>query len=170
MYDRASDSSWSQVTGEAIVGERTGTKLVVIPADTMPLSVFAERYPGGKVLTTKTGATRDYTQDPYGDYYTSREVGFGARRPDDRFHPKEVVMGVVLDGTPVAVISRAVLERGELSVVVGSRTIVARGDRAAQTVQVFEQRAGTLERLPAFPAFWFSWAAVHPDTQVFPES
>lgn len=169
MYDRATDSYWSQVTGEAIVGERAGTALAILPADTMPLRVFAARYSAGKVLTTETGHRRDYTRDPYGDYYTSQEVGFGVRRQDDRFHPKEVVMGVVLDGTAVAIPVKRVLDAGEITGTVGNTTIVAKGDREARSVQVFRRLAdGSLERLPAFPVFWFSWYASHPQTLVTP--
>lgn len=169
MYDRATDSYWSQVTGEAIVGERSGTALTILPADTMPLRVFAARYPVGKVLTTETGHRRDYTLDPYGDYYTSKEVGFGVRQQDARFHPKEVVMGVVLDGTAVAIPVKLVLDAGQITGTVGNTTIVAKGDREAQSVQVFRRLAdGSLERLPAFPVFWFSWYASHPQTLVTP--
>lgn len=171
LYDRATDSYWSQVTGEAIVGERAGLRLAVLPADTMPLRVFRARYQDGKILTTATGHRRDYALDPYGDYYTSRRVGFGVRvrEQDDRFHPKEVMIGVVIEGTPVAVPTKRVLEAGEVTGVVGSTTIVAQGDREAQSVQLFRREAdGRLERLPAFPVFWFSWFAVHPDTQIIP--
>lgn len=170
MYDRASDSYWSQVTGEAIVGERTGTKLTLLPADTMPLRVFRERYPQGKVLTTDTGQRRDYRDDPYAGYATSRSVGFGVRAGDDRLHPKEVVMGFTLEGEAVAIVVKPVLERGAVTARVGNSEVVAQGDRAAQTVQVF--RRGTdnvLLRLPAFPVFWFSWLAAHPNTRVIPE-
>lgn len=171
MYDRAADSYWSQVTGEAIVGERTGTKLSVLPADTMPLRVFKERSPGGKVLTTDTGHRRDYTEDPYGDYYTSRDIGFGVRRTDDRFHPKEVMMGFVVNGTAVAVPVARVLETGEVLGDVAGVTIVARGDRETRAVQVFRKAAdGSLERLSAFPVFWFSWYASHSETLVIPRT
>ena len=172
MYDRMTDSYWSQVTGEAIVGERSGTRLIILPSDTMPLRVFRERYPQGKVLTTATGHRRDYTLDPYGDFYTSRDRGIGVTRPDDaRFHPKELMMGLTLEGHAVAVPVKRVLEAGELTGTVGGTTIVARGDQEAQSVQVFRREAnGSLTRLPAFSVFWFSWVASHPQTVVLPAS
>ncbi|TSC73096.1 MAG: hypothetical protein G01um101438_119 [Parcubacteria group bacterium Gr01-1014_38] len=170
MYDRATDSSWSQVTGEAIVGERAGTQLAIIPSDTMPLRIFSERYPQGKVLTTATGQRRDYTLDPYGDFSTSREPGIGVTRPaDSRFHPKEVMMGLTIERRAVAISVKHVLEAGSVTGTIDGATIVARGDREAQSVQVFRREAnGSLTRLPAFPVFWFSWAASHPQTMVLP--
>ena len=35
MYDRKTDSSWSQILGEAIVGNMTGTRLAVLSSDMM---------------------------------------------------------------------------------------------------------------------------------------
>jgi hypothetical protein len=36
MYDRATESWWQQFTGEAIVGDLTGTKLRQLPAQIHP--------------------------------------------------------------------------------------------------------------------------------------
>ncbi|MFN7088796.1 MAG: DUF3179 domain-containing (seleno)protein, partial [Candidatus Paceibacteria bacterium] len=40
MYDRKTDSLWSQILGEAIVGEMTGTRLKVLPSDQMRFGVW----------------------------------------------------------------------------------------------------------------------------------
>ena len=60
MYDRKTDSLWSQVLGEAIVGEMTGTKLKVLPADQMRFSEWKKLNPAGEVLSKKTGTVRLY--------------------------------------------------------------------------------------------------------------
>ncbi|MBI4160268.1 DUF3179 domain-containing protein, partial [Candidatus Wolfebacteria bacterium] len=67
MYDRKTESLWSQILGEAIVGEMTGTQLKVLPSDQIRFGDWRKFHPSGEVLSRDTGATRFYGQDPYGD-------------------------------------------------------------------------------------------------------
>ncbi len=80
MYDRLTGSLWSQILGEAVVGEQTGTKLKVLPFDQMRFGKWKEQYPDGEVLSRDTGATRFYGHDPYGNYYTTPGVFFPVRK------------------------------------------------------------------------------------------
>ena len=50
MYDRETESWWQQVTGEAIVGERTGHKLTRLPARFISVEQFQDSFPQGKIL------------------------------------------------------------------------------------------------------------------------
>ncbi len=68
MYDRATRSLWSQFTGEAIVGEQLGTTLERVPMQIVAFSDFAERWPGGQVLSRNTGFGRPYGNNPYVGY------------------------------------------------------------------------------------------------------
>ncbi|PKB62167.1 MAG: hypothetical protein BZY79_00015 [SAR202 cluster bacterium Casp-Chloro-G4] len=68
MWDRQTESWWQQITGEAIVGELTGTKLTFIPAPLTSWKEFTEAYPDGQVLTRETGFSRNYNTPPYSGY------------------------------------------------------------------------------------------------------
>ncbi len=68
MYDRATRSLWSQFTGEAIVGERLGTRLERLPMQMVAFSEYAERWHDGQVLSRDTGHDRPYGQNPYTGY------------------------------------------------------------------------------------------------------
>jgi hypothetical protein len=68
MYDRATRSLWSQFTGEAIVGDRLGTRLERVPMQIVALSEFAARWPDGRVLSRDTGHDRPYGTNPYTGY------------------------------------------------------------------------------------------------------
>jgi len=96
MYDDKTDSYWNQVGGKAIVGPLTGTKLKQIPIDTMLWKDWKELHPDTLVMSKDTGMSRPYGNDPYGGYYSSKEVGFGAKFTDTRLHPKTMVSGVVI--------------------------------------------------------------------------
>lgn len=93
MYDRNTDSQWSQALGKAITGDLTGYELKRIPFDVVRWSDWKSLYPDTLVLTTDTGFARPYGSDPYGDYYTDSRIIFPVENNDDRLRPKEIILG-----------------------------------------------------------------------------
>ncbi len=68
MWDRQTESWWQQITGEAIVGELTGNRLRVIPAQILGWETFKQEFPEGEVLSRETGFDRTYGRNPYPGY------------------------------------------------------------------------------------------------------
>lgn len=93
MYDRNTDSQWSQAIGMAITGELTSHVLKRVPFDVAKWSDWSSLYPETLVLTTNTGHIRAYGSDPYGNYYTDPQIIFPVENKDDRLHPKEIILG-----------------------------------------------------------------------------
>lgn len=167
MYDRKTDSLWSQILGEAIVGEMTSTQLKVLPSDMTRFGEFKKQHPKGSVLSRDTGATRFYGQDPYGDYYTSPGTYFPVGKKDDRLGEKDFVLGIVVNGKAKAYWPEAVKKAGEITDQFEGKEITARYEKEIDAVRLFEKKAdGTVERINPFGAFWFSWVAAHPDTKL----
>lgn len=167
MYDRqtseSNESLWSQVLGEAVLGPRTGTKLAIIRSDTVRYGDWKKSNPNTEVLSRDTGVIRTYGVDPYGDYYTNENVSFGATFTDDRLHPKEFVLGVEVDGMFKAYPLES-LPVGTTADVVEGKTVAIEKTEAHQ-VEMF---IGTdREPLPYIGGFWFSWIAVHPETELW---
>ena len=168
MYDRKTDSLWSQILGEAVVGELTGTQLKILESDQMRFGEWKRLNPNGQVLSKDTGATRFYGRDPYGDYYTSPGVFFNVDNRDDRLPEKAFVLGIVIGEEAKAYLPEAVKKVGTLEDKFAGKTIIAEYKSDIDTVQLFEKRSdGTRERINPFPNFWFSWVAVHPDTELY---
>ena len=71
MYDRQSESWWQQFLGEAIVGERTGQRLKVLPARLESFASFRERVSEGEVLVPSNENLRPYGANPYSGYDSS---------------------------------------------------------------------------------------------------
>lgn len=162
MYNRSEpESLWSQVLGRAVKGPHTGTRLTIYPSDTVKFGDWKGAHPNTQVLSRDTGAFRLYGTDPYGDYYTNRDVSFGATFDDTRLHPKEYVLGVEHDGKFKAYVSDALP--------VGSTTDTFAGG----TVTIEKSGAGEVRMtldgkpLPFIGGFWFSWLAVHEDTELY---
>lgn len=99
MYDRTSESLWSQALSQAIVGEHAGKKLERIPFDVAFWREWKALYPESKVLSQDTGFGRPYGVDPYGNYYTDPNILFPVSHRDDRLGPKEIVVGLENEGS-----------------------------------------------------------------------
>lgn len=168
MYDRKTDSYWSQVLGEAIVGEMTGTKLTVLPSDMTRFGEWKGLHPNGQVLSRDTGAIRFYGRDPYGDYYTDNgSIFFPVANSDDRLENKDLVLGLVINEQALAIDAQAAKAKGELRTTFEGKTIVATYEPEIEATRVFEILSdGTRERINPFPNFWFSWVAAHPETEL----
>jgi len=93
MYDRLTESYWSQALGTAIKGELTGTQLNRVPFDVMNWSDWKELYPETLVLTQDTGHARPYGSNPYSDYFKDPRVLFPIDNKDERIPLKELVLG-----------------------------------------------------------------------------
>lgn len=97
MYDRSTESYWSQALGQAITGERTGHVLERVPFDVGYWEDWKAINPDTKVLSQDTGFGRPYGADPYGSYYTSDSVYFPISNYDERLGLKEIVVGLEHD-------------------------------------------------------------------------
>ena len=93
MYDRLTDSYWSQALGTAVTGELSGYDLTLVPFDVITWGDWKKIHPDTLVLTTDTGHIRSYATDPYGNYYTEPQIIFPVDHRDDRMHPKEIIIG-----------------------------------------------------------------------------
>ncbi len=102
MYDRLTESYWSQAVGLAVKGPLSGRVLETVPFDVITWGDWKGLHPDTLVLTTDTGHSRAYNVDPYGSYYTDRRVMFPIDNRDDRLHPKEIILGFSMGNTSKA--------------------------------------------------------------------
>jgi hypothetical protein len=99
MYDRQTESLWSQLLGEAVEGRLQGTKLDFLPSLQTTWADWKTRYPDTLALRKGYYGARD----PYDPYYASGRPGvIGESTQDDRLYVKEFVVGVEINGEPVA--------------------------------------------------------------------
>ncbi|PIR97503.1 MAG: hypothetical protein COT91_01270 [Candidatus Doudnabacteria bacterium CG10_big_fil_rev_8_21_14_0_10_41_10] len=169
MYDRKTDSLWSQVLGEAIAGEKTGTKLGIIPWDQMKFGIWKQKYPNGEVLSRDTGATKFYGIDPYGDYYTNDKLLYSrVNNRDDRLIEKDNILGIVINGKPKAYLVDAVRAAGGVEDDFSGEKIFLEYDKELDAIRIFRNnKDGEKERINPIPSFWFSWVAIYPNTELY---
>lgn len=97
MFDSVTHSLWYQAMGRGIVGPLTGTQLRVYPSLIVPFEEAAQDAPQARVLSRRTGYTREYGRNPYVGYDDANEPPFLFTGPlDGRLAPKERVVTVSL--------------------------------------------------------------------------
>lgn len=100
MWDDQTESWWQQFTGEAIVGDMTGTRLEFLPAQTVAWADFQAAFPQGQVLSKDTGYLRSYGQNPYTGYdRIDRPPFLFDGTLDDRLPPMARVVAVAVGET-----------------------------------------------------------------------
>ena len=165
LYDRQTESLWSQIKQEAVTGKLMGTRLQLIPSTQTTWGAWKKKHPDTLVLSTRTGYDRNYERDPYEGYDTSRGVFFPVGKIDRRYHPKEQVLGVELAGKAKAYpFSELARVKSPFKDKVGKKTVYVVYDSKSRTAMVKDE-AG--KELPSVVGFWFAWHAFHKDTQVF---
>lgn len=165
LYDRQTESLWSQIKQEAVTGKLMGTRLQLIPSTQTTWGAWKKLHPDTLVLSTRTGYVRNYDRDPYKGYATSRQVFFPVGKMNRRYHPKEQVIGVEFEGLAKAYpFSELARVKSPFKDKVGKQTVWVAYDSKSRTA-VIKDAAG--KELPSVVAFWFAWHAFHKDTQVF---
>jgi hypothetical protein len=165
LYDRQTESLWSQVAARAITGPFQGAKLTSIPMSHTTWSDWRQRHPDTLVLSRETGYARDYDRSPYAGYEQSRELYFPMKFRAKGYHPKERVLGVEIAGRykayPFAELART---EGVVRDRIADERIEIRFDALHQTARAFDENG---EELAGVIAFWFAWYGFHPDTAVY---
>ncbi|MFN3940233.1 MAG: DUF3179 domain-containing protein, partial [Chitinophagales bacterium] len=100
-YDRATGSHWSQMQQKCINGELYKQKVKTYPVIETTWKTWKILYPKSKVVSTKTGYTRDYNMYPYFDYRENTDIFFPTAFDNDTLHPKERVFGLINADTAV---------------------------------------------------------------------
>jgi hypothetical protein len=168
MYDHQSESLWSQIAMEAVAGPETGAKLKPIFLEHTTWGDWRTKHATTLVLSLHTGHARNYNRDPYLGYAQRPDLMFAVTRLNQRYHPKEWVLGVTVDGSAKAYpFSELKKVKMPLTDEVGGRRIRVQINQPTQSAFATDEN-GT--PLPSVMAFWFAWYAFHPDTQVFTAS
>ncbi len=167
LYDRSTQSLWSQIMGQAISGPLVGQKLTPLAISHTTWRAWLAEHPGTSVLSTDTGFRRNYNRDPYAGYAKSRSLYFAtSRTAPSSYHPKEQVLGLQ-DGNsykayPFSELNR--LGKSSFKDKLNGTEYLVKWDDQNQSGNIFR---GDGSMVPTIQSYWFAWFTFHPETQVF---
>jgi len=164
MYDRETESLWSQIGMKAISGPDVGKELTWIPSEHMTWKTWREKHPDSEVLSQATGHQRNYGADAYESYFASDQTMFPVPHTRTEFPNKEWVLGVIINGQAKAYPVNQLPDGQPISDQVGEQQIEVLWDAAARRPQVHDENGDTV---PSVMIFWFAWQAFYPETQVW---
>jgi len=153
MYDHKTESLWSQILGEAKVGDRTGEKLEILGTNIITFAEIRTKYPDAEILSKETGYTRSYGNSPYGSYETNNDLYFPVSNEDEAFHKKELFYIVNIGAKSIGFMRADLLEAGSAEVEVDGETIRAEVNDS----EIKVTNLATQKELPGYIAMWFSW-------------
>ncbi|MEE9166202.1 MAG: DUF3179 domain-containing protein [Candidatus Neomarinimicrobiota bacterium] len=102
MYDKESTSYWPQMFLRSAAGKFRGEKLELGAMIETKWATWKKLFPETYVVSSQTGYPRNYNAYPYGSYRTDGSVYFPIESFDEDLHPKERVIGVLMDNTAKA--------------------------------------------------------------------
>lgn len=157
MYDRQTESLWSQSRGLALVGEYAGTELDLISAQFVTVGEVKELVPGAMILSEDTGHSRDYRGNPYAGYEESEQLIAPVTRQDARFPMKDIMYVFRIPEGPAVAVPRDGLPSGSYDTEIAGSDVSLEydGTRISATVD----GAGA----PVYLEMWFSFVAQHGD-------
>jgi hypothetical protein len=166
LYDRETETLWSQILAKAISGKLVDQSLKIIPSSHTSWRAWKIAHPDTKVLSTDTGFERNYNRSPYGNYNNNKKTLFPVAFRSKRYHPKERVLGLTINGKHKA------FPFAELAKISSDSL---KDEFEGQEIQInfdVKNRDGIIkntrgETIPSINTFWFAWYAFHPDTDIY---
>lgn len=139
MYDRETETYWSQLNGTAVVGPLVPAQLDILPNTITEWGDWRSEHPETVVLSRNTGIypAATYSSDPYSGYTESDRVGFGVQNVDERLGPKVIVYGVTVGNTSRAYPDSVVERERVINDVVAGVPVLVVADPGSGGIRVF---------------------------------
>lgn len=159
FVDRETNSVWSQLHGQAVIGPMKGTALQIVPSMQASWKFWRTKYPDTRVMIAEDKAGRPY-------FYRNRKPG--TPRPKERpsAHDTSALgLGLARGGQAIFFPFRE-LERAStpLKLTVGGEEVTLHYRKEGLTAWA-EDVGGNL--LPTVLAYEEGWMAFNPDSEVF---
>lgn len=99
LYDRDTESLWSQIIGQSVFGEQIETYVSKISVFETSFRTAKAMFGALKIVTKDTGWPQDYLENPYEQYIAAQDfLLFPTTYQDNRLPIKKRVFGVEING------------------------------------------------------------------------
>ncbi len=193
MYDRTTDSLWTQLDGRALRGPLTGSRLEHYPSTFTTWSEWRAMHPDTLVLEKTDEDDRNRTASNYAGYFADPERVYFPELKEglDGVPPKVTVFGVFAGDEALAVSAELLAEyriveaefQGEPLLFVagdsGGDVVAIRGNSELEPIpgvsaleRLYDRATGKehptteLDALRVDRAFWYAWVRSHPGSSI----
>ena len=148
MYDHQTNSLWSHLRGEPVVGPlaRSGIRLTLLPVVVTSWREWRATHRDTTVLDIKTGYERDYAPGrPYGRYFASPDTMFPVSPRSDQLRTKDLVFAVRLGASHKAYPLETLQRIPVVNDRVGETNVVVLGQADPRTARAYERGTITFQ-------------------------
>lgn len=164
MYDRETNSLWSQLAMKSVSGKSVSTELKWLPSQHITWKAWRTKYPHSKVLSLDTGYNRNYYSTPYSDYLNSDDVMFPVPKNRDDLSDKTWVVGVIIDGIAKAYDVNKLPNKKEVKDTIGKTNIIIKYDKEKNHPHIVTEDK---KEIASVLVYWFAWQAFYPNTEIW---
>ncbi|MCF7763338.1 MAG: DUF3179 domain-containing protein [Verrucomicrobia bacterium] len=168
MYDRQTESLWSQLLLKAVSGPHVGQPLNIVPSAVLTWAGWKKKFPNTEVLSTQTGFARDYSFNPYSGYEQDQGIWFGVPVNRTDFENKDLVLGVLVGQRAKAYAIKSLEKLSDSPQVndeISGTALRFTYDPITREATVLDRATG--EPYPFIRSFWFAWQAFYPETALW---
>lgn len=168
LYDKQTESLWSQSLGQAVSGPMKGARLERIAVSHTSWSDWKNRHPDTVVLLNHTGYKRSYDIDPYAGYDRTSRAFSPVSHTDHQYMRKALMVGLEINGKFKAYLFKELRNSPpEFKDQFASSDITIQFDRKNKTARALDHKG---EEIPTVIASWYAWYAFHPETEIYSAS
>ena len=164
MYDKQTNSLWSQLMMQAISGKMKDQKLVFIESEHTTWKGWLAQHPDTKVLSDKTGHSRDYSRNPYEGYTRTPTLYFTVKHESDALPGKKQVLGIEVDGQYKAYSFSDLHKAGTLiEDSFNGVDFTISFDSPNRSAKIIKSS----QPIVYLTTYWFAWYTFHPETELY---
>lgn len=169
LYDRQTQSLWSQILSKAVTGSMKGNSLTAVPITHTSWADWRKQQPDTLVLSDETGFNRVYQSNPYAGYDKREEIIFPVRFRAQGYHPKEQVFGIKINDKTKAYPFLELAKGSKLDIVeikdeIDGQAISIRFDKIHKSAQAFDTQG---KQIAGVTLYWFAWYTFNPQTAIY---
>ena len=140
LFDRATDSLWSQMRVSSICGDFVETRPKLLPVVQSTWRAWKALHPETTVVSFNTGFERNYNRYPYGNYdqLSDTQLLFPHTFIDPRLRTKELVLGIVSGGVARAYPYEGLGQRSAVNDDVNGKPVLVVFDKESQMALPFD--------------------------------
>lgn len=165
LYDRKTDSLWSQILMQAVNGPRKGEKLKTVPSSLISWGLWKKNFPQTKVLSPNTGHFKPYNRSPYGNYNQNEKIFFPIRHKNTLYHPKTITLAI-LEGEKIRLYPMTALnnKKSPLTDMFAGRKFHI---HFHEKTSYIEAKSSDDKPVKSIRGFWFALATFYPKAEVY---
>lgn len=165
MYDKQTESLWSQLEMLSVTGKYSGSELEILPTEQTTWKEWKSKYPKTKVQSIETGYSRDYRKNPYEGYDQTEKLMFEVENQNEKYANKELTLGIEVNGIYKAFpFSELEKSKPEFLQLIGGKWFKVIYNKEQKTAAI---KTENNELYPSVTLFWFAWNTFHPETEIY---